>query len=515
MQRIFLFVLFILATCKAYTQPTVISYGDSTKNLIGEKGIMDQAGNTIIVGRLNKPNGDYPLISCFDASHVQKFSFTLNITGFNASAIADAGNGEFVATFSSGVNAMVLRFNLSGNILWSKHFNSLADLESILIDNTGNIYVAGGYLQHLHLIKMQSNGTITWVKRYNFGSNYVFGRGLVLSSDNKIMMLASATYMSGTTNRISLFKIDPNGSTIWKKTYLSNIPIVGNALARSPKTNRYMIAGYKGYLNNVNTLDAFTLLVDSAGNYINNMLLGYIWWDMHYSVAALPEGGFVTSALCKPQEVCGGNGLFVKYTDNNDTVLTRTYGALAGQGAMFQDIKYTPSNGIVAFGSGSTFQYWNGGLELESLHFNSTLDVNCHRFNQAISKTSVVIFEDTATVTESTTTLTFTEMKEMVSEQLKAGDVCLHLPLEVDEQYETLFTSVYPNPSYGVFNIMVKNDKIRCIKLFDVAGKLVATIQGNQLSEQRIEFKSLASGSYFVEINVVSGKKGLQKLQID
>lgn len=515
MHKIFLFISLLLSIFIAKGQnPTAFNFGDSTKELIGEKGTVDQLGNTVMVGRIHKSGADYPMITCFDASFVQKFSFSLNITGFNASALSDAGGGEFVATFSSGVNALVLKFNLSGNIIWYKRFSNLADLESILIDNSGNIYVAGGYLQHVHLIKMQPNGNITWVRRYNFGSNYVFGRGLVLSSDNKIMMLASATYTSGTTNRISLLKVDLSGTTIWKKTYWSNIPIVGNSLARSPKTNRYMIAGYKGYLNNVNTLDAFTLLVDSAGNYIHNMVLGYVWWDMHYSVAALPEGGFVSSALCKPQEICGGNGLFVKYTDNNDTVLTRVYGAQAGQGAMFQDIKYT-SSGIVAFGGGSTFQYWNSGKEFECLRFNTNLDVNCHRYNQAISKTSVVVFEDTATVTESTIALAPSENKEIVNEQLKAGDVCLQMPLAVSKHVEALHTSIYPNPNNGVFQIRIQDDKIASIALMDVAGKVVVKIAGEKLSEQKVELNKLSSGTYFVEVYAESGKRAIRKLQID
>jgi hypothetical protein len=517
MKKLFtLFVLVILAHVAFSQTPSVISYGAQNKNLIGEKAILDQQGNTIMLGRLNGTGGDFPFISCFDASHVQKFSFNLNVTGFNASAIADAGNNEFIGTYSSGVEAIIIKFNIAGNLIWKKRFSGLSDLESILVDASGNIYTAGGFLEHLHLIKLQPNGTIAWTKKYNFGTNYAFGRGLVMSSDNHIMMMASTTYVNNTNgNKISFLKIDPSGTTIWKKTYSTNTSIVGNGLARSPKTNRYMMAGYKGNLNSINTLDGFTMLLDSNGNYINNMVLGYIWWDNHFAVTAMPEGGFATCGFSKPVENCGGNALFVKYTDNNDTVLTRTYGASSGQGTTFQDLKYIQNKGLIAFGGGSTFSYWNNGLEFESLRLTDNLDVNCHRYNQAIAKSSLTISETTAVVTESNATLNFTEEISKIDQQINASDVCLQLPLSNQNFVLPLESKIYPNPSYGFFNIHIDHDRIQNIKIWNLTGQTVREIKGNQLQVQRIETNNLPAGTYFVQISTIEGKMGMNKLVIE
>lgn len=517
MRHLFLFnILLLFSSILAKAQnPTVISYGQTSATLIGEKGLIDANGNSLMIGRINESANDYPLVTCFDANHVQKFSFSLNVTGHNASVLKDAGNGEFVATFSSGVSAILLKFNISGTVLWVKKFNNLSELESILIDNSGNIYVAGGYLQHVHLVKLQSNGSITWVKRYNFGSNYVFGRGLEMSHDNQIMLMASATYMSGTTNRISLLKISPNGSTTWKKTYWTNIGIVGTGMARSPKTNRYLIAGYKGNLSNVNTLDAYTMLIDSAGNYINSLVLGFSWWDQHYAVTALPEGGYVTSGLSKPVEICGGNGMFVKYNDMNDTILTRTYGASSGLGAIFQDVKHSSAMGIVAFGAGSTFGYWNSGSEFINLRFNGNLDLNCHKYHQVLNKSNLMIFEDTATLTESTTTFSTTDNISIVSRSFKAADVCAQSPLSLQNEDYTLEATIYPNPCMGYCVVKVPDNALKQLQVCDLNGKTVLDVIGNNSSTQKIELGSLATGVYYMRIKAQNGHIGVKKLVVE
>ncbi len=513
-QFFILIAIFIIPTLASSQSNSVINYGDSTQLLIGEKGVVDQSGNTIILGRHSKQGQDYPLISCFDANQVQKFSISLNTTGYVASKLIDAGNGEFIGTYSSGVNAIILKFNLAGDILWSKVFNNVADLESIAIDNTGAIYVAGGFVQNLYLIKLLANGSILWVKQYQLGSNYVFGRGLIVTPSNNVLLMASSTYMGGTSNRISLLHINPNGTMIWKKTYYSNVGFVGNDIARSPKTGHYLIAGYSGNLNNANTLNAFTLLVDSAGNYINNMVLGYIWWDAHYAVEALPEGGFVSSGLCKPQEICGGNGMFIKYTDMNDTVLTRVYGAQSGQGAIFQDIHYSNSGGIVAFGGGSTFGYWNNGSEMETLRFNNNLEVNCHRYNQTLTKSSLSILTDTTMLSESGVSLTYTNLGEVVLEHLKAADPCLQIPLSSSDAVTMTTCSVYPNPSRGAIQLHMSGEKIAGIVVYDIMGKVVHSQEGSRMDKDRIDMRSAMSGVYILRVESVSGKRGVHRVLI-
>jgi hypothetical protein len=74
--------------------------------------------------------------------------------------------------------------------------------------------------------------------------------------------------------------------------------------------------------------------------------------------------------------------------------------------------------------------------------------------------------------------------------------------------------SISPNPAKDVIRISAK-EKISSAQLFDISGKLVRTLQpvNATSSEQTYSVKSIASGTYFLQIHA-GDKVEVQKLVI-
>ena len=65
---------------------------------------------------------------------------------------------------------------------------------------------------------------------------------------------------------------------------------------------------------------------------------------------------------------------------------------------------------------------------------------------------------------------------------------------------------IYPNPADNNFTIETNNHTINQIQILDLSGKLMRTVQSNQLSSKVIvNSLSWESGVYFVRINTDSG----------
>ncbi len=72
---------------------------------------------------------------------------------------------------------------------------------------------------------------------------------------------------------------------------------------------------------------------------------------------------------------------------------------------------------------------------------------------------------------------------------------------------------IYPNPNNGQFNVNL-NSKINCLRITNIVGEVVYSIDGNVLLGQKsIDVSSLSSGTYFVTI-VADEKSSTEKMVI-
>lgn len=505
----------LLKAQNAYT------YGKQNHYLLGQKGLIDDQGNTILHSKLylntSTGNGDRPHIAFFNAVQSHVWSFYIDEVSYTAHAIIQTRNKEYVAAWSTGVNAILLRFNNQGTILWFRKYSNLHAIESITEDNENNLYIGCNNIGSLPLVKLDPLGNVIWAKSFNVGSNYFFGRGLEFTSDGNIMLMGTATFVSPNSNNfITLIKLSTTGNVLWSKNFRTNLSVAATGMAVSPSNGRVMIAGYAGHPGNASTLNSLSVLADANGNYINNLEVSYIWWDQYYDVCAQEDGSFVMSGLCKPVQNCGGNGLLVKVNNNNDTLAVRTYGAPSGEGVTFTGIKFSNIYGLGVFGGGSKFSYWNGGAEAECIRPDVNLNVNCHLFPQVYNYNSYVFTQD-SNLSETAFTPSFTTTHSKINDLIQAADACLQVPLSTSgiDELNNKIVNIYPNPAIDKLYVEFNSSINGSIMLCDMYGRVLNMVAINNSRKAVVDVKNYASGLYNIIIANEQGVRVARKVVID
>ena len=134
----------------------------------------------------------------------------------------------FTTSYSnSGNNAMVVRWNKKGEIIWQKVIGDSLDNfgYSVAQDLNGFIYVAGstnGTSSHgsldMYLVKLDSSGNVLWEKTYG-GPQSDEANSIVLDSNGDIVLAGTTqSFGSGGADAFVL-KVDSAGTSIWSKTF--------------------------------------------------------------------------------------------------------------------------------------------------------------------------------------------------------------------------------------------------------------------------------------------------------
>jgi hypothetical protein len=90
------------------------------------------------------------------------------------------------------------------------------------------------------------------------------------------------------------------------------------------------------------------------------------------------------------------------------------------------------------------------------------------------------------------------------------GEVNTTVITNIQEHTPAIESKIYPNPITDHTNILLEDreDEIRSIIIYDIAGKVAQTEQGNNTHKQTIHKQDLIQGHYFIEI---MSKNGISK----
>ena len=172
----------------------------------------------------------------FDSTGSLVWMKTLGGTGNYdiANCVIQASDGGFVlvgatSSFSvAGVDALISKFDSSGNHLWTRTFGGSGNEEAssvVQTDDSGYLitgftksYSVGGDAD-VFLVKYDSSGTFSWMKTFG-GVEDDYGVKIIRVSDgNYIIVGITESYSVGGDNDVFLMKVDSSGTIIWTKTY--------------------------------------------------------------------------------------------------------------------------------------------------------------------------------------------------------------------------------------------------------------------------------------------------------
>lgn len=414
--------------------------------------------------------------------------------------------GNDTLTSNAAKSFFLVKYDSSGNQLWSENQhlgNGSSNGYAVSTNANGDIFITGCFSQGIQLdtnvlvsagsndvflAKYSGEGILQWVKKSG-GIGDDEGLGIVTDAEGncivtgyyeKTSYFGSDSLMSEGKTDIFVAKYDPNGLLLWLKTF-GGKGFDGATAICPDNTGGFYITGYcedSLQFNNTIFHSPFGLadivlarFTSDSGNCLWATRAGGHDYDQGYSINAdlsgdvYVTGGFRDTALFE-NNTFYSNGLedvFVaKYSSTGLLSWVQQYGSTD------QDFGY----GVVA----------NGPDEL---------------FFTGSFKGTIISGDDTLSCSGQNDVFIYKTGANLVGANSEASNSGLEL-------------SVYPNPSAGIFNLKIRDDRIKAeevlVTLFNVLGEIVyqnKKMMNNTFSDS-IDISSQARGLFYLK---VSGSK--------
>jgi len=218
---------------------TIITKYDTTGNVLWRKKnllVNSGLGSDILVDSFNNIYTTIGnTLSKYTSLGNELWSITVDLWGVSEMIFDLQDNLYLVGTTNSTHIIGIYKFDTLGSQLW---FRSKGPGDggaiSVVTDNVNNVYVSGitnsgpnpNIVGNSVLLKYNSSGSLIWSKTYNgtatIGSNYPENFAHIKTLKENIFLLYGTLYNTTTLNDGFLAKIDTAGNILWQDIYDSN-----------------------------------------------------------------------------------------------------------------------------------------------------------------------------------------------------------------------------------------------------------------------------------------------------
>ncbi|HIA36898.1 MAG TPA: hypothetical protein EYN89_09290, partial [Flavobacteriales bacterium] len=295
--------------------------------------------------------------------------------GYDIIQTADGGYmlTGFTNTFGPNYyDACLIKTDNSGSIEWSKAYGkaSSGTIEKghsveqtndggYIICGESNGYGAGSY--DYYLVRTDSIGDTMWTNVY--GGSQVDRAYDVMQTNDGGFVIAGETRSFGVNSNYSalVVRTDPNGDTLWAKTYGSASSDYGYSIKQTADQG-FILVGKSGY-NNV-----LLVKTNSSGDTLWTKQYGGSDLDQGNDVLQTIDGGYIILGETKSFGA-GGRDIYVIRIDGSGSLLwSKTYGGTLDD---FGNSIQTASDGGYII-SGYTSSFGNGSTDAYIISINST-----------------------------------------------------------------------------------------------------------------------------------------------
>lgn len=220
------------------------------------------------------------------------------LTGYLGDGQADFGGGALIGAGFKDV--FLAKFDPSGNHLWSKRFSDVNEnnVIRVAVDGADNVLLTGYFegatdfgggplisagLADVFLVKFDPSGNHLWSKRFGDESDQG-AYGIAVDSGGNVLLTGilegQADFGGGLLTSaglldVFLVKFDPDGNHLWSKSFGDAGEQAGNALAVD-SANNVLVTGYLedqtdfggGPLLGKGAKDVFLVKLDPSGNHL-------------------------------------------------------------------------------------------------------------------------------------------------------------------------------------------------------------------------------------------------------
>lgn len=295
-------------------------------------------------------------------------------------------------------NAGIVKVDSIGDVLWTRSFvNTNRSIANAVQQTTdGGFILAGsmllgssGWLTAAYLIKTDGNGNTLWTKEYG-GTKEEVANDVQQTTDGGYILAGSKLEPGTLVSRdFYLIKTDAIGDTLWTKTFDGN----GNAVANAVKQTAdggYIIVGTTRS-NTTYEYDIYLIKTDPNGNTIWTKTFDINEWDFGTSIIEVPNGGYlITGQTSSPVQ---NTEIYVVKTDlSGNLEWSNTYG---GTKHDFGAAAVASGNGYAVVGSNDQWVFNpNSGNTRESEVYLIRMDSVGDTYTNYIKGN---VFNDTST----------------------------------------------------------------------------------------------------------------------
>ena len=333
---------------------------------------LDNSGNVYVTGQSvgSGTNSDYATIK-YNTSGVQEWIARYTSPGSNsdiarAMVVDDSGN-VYVAGWSE-TDYVTIKYNTSGVQQWVAQYNGTRNagdfVNDIVVDDSGNVYVTGqsegifgnGFFTNDYAtVKYNALGVQQWVARYNSPENGAeFGSGLAVDALGNVYV-TGYSIVSFTNAKYATVKYNASGTEEWVAIYDGLVPGGAN----------YFDYGY-------------SITVDDSGNV--------------YVIGASSDssGGDIYDFATVKYNSSGTEVWVARYNGPADLIDSGNRIAVDDSGNVYVSGMSDGTGGPVSNSNYTTIKYNSSGIEEWVTSYNGPADAQDVAFNMTIDDSANV-----------------------------------------------------------------------------------------------------------------------------
>ena len=470
-------------------------------------------GGYIIVGETNSAGagGKDVFAMKLDVNGNQIWSKTYGTTkteyGSSLSIIETQDGGYLFAGHTDGVNGYVVKLDASGNVQWEKKepdtlYRGLKELANGDIALVGNAYSfgSGTGTGAALLVRVSSSGTMLWSKGFGGSDQEQMYNVLELVNGDLLIVGGTSSYGLGVGDAF-IVKTTNSGNLIWSKNY------------GGPGNESYYSAKL---LNDGNIVVVGMTTSYGAGN--DDILLskidtsGVVLWTKIYGGTNIDRGEQVEENEDGELILVGysnsvGSGDYDKVLLNIDN--TGVVNWIKAYGYLVEDevdrwgnpMVLSQDSGVVMVGGTKSFGF--GDENIYVVKTNSCGETFCYENDVIFSVSTPSINSGSPNASTSNSGSFSSVVSSVAAISFTTTVLCDSNLVGINNTLNQLINIlVAPNPNNGQFNVVINNNEVALIEVYDVMGKQVFVQNNVNANKTTIDLTDQSKGVYFVRVSI-------------
>lgn len=507
---LFLFVTICSVHAQVFFQKL---YGEISPAGISANGIFPAADGGYMVSGTTGLAFTYahPGFMSFDSSGNIRWSKFYN-TGLAfeslSSAIQTRDSGCLMIGYRSANTREIylIKTDGAGNVQWAKSYTGADDIYEELVGQTvdGGYIISGnvepnGILTGDLLIKIDSSGNVQWNRLYE-GIN---GNGALQTADGGYVL--SGIYDTSGYAMNTMLKTDSTGMPLWHKTFNFIAPFSFKYTLISTSDQGLILATHTNSFG-AGGADIVLIKMDSNGNILWSNAYGGANNDYPSSVKEFPGGGyFIAGSTNSFGSTKDAYLLRIDFSGN--LLWSKIYGDDSHDEEFYgcNILLPTADSGFIMAATSDTIGDNFGKFNIYMVKADSTGFSGCHEESSATIETPITLIDTNISLFVDSVNLSVSPLVMTIVSAGAGRTICESIGIEEREKGDRMI--LYPNPTEGKITIDIglsaTKNIIDAINIYNVMGKPVGIFSKTSgltgEAEIHIDISNLPSGIYFVQ----------------